>query len=40
MKGKTKAQEKQRVQQTKAIQQAGVAQEASLNDYYKQGGSA
>ena len=40
MKGQAKAQEKQRVQQTKAIQQAGVAQEASLNDYYKQGGSA
>ena len=35
---KSKAQEKQRVKQTKAIQQAGVAQKASLNNYYEQGG--
>lgn len=40
MKGQAKEQEKQRARQTKAIQQAGVSQEASLNDYYKQGGSA
>lgn len=40
MMAQAKAQERLRAKQTKAIQQAGEAQEASLNDYYNQGGSA
>lgn len=40
MMAQAKAQERLRAKQTKSIRQAGEAQEASLNDYYKQGGSA